>query len=177
MLHMCCSSLCIQCTRISTVYAHPFEDNFYTAGILELPVTCLCDTPSPRLIRSLDGQFLKHLKEKMAEDPSSPGVPPIAVLCKDVKDAADFSKRLKGVYKYEVLGGQHTSKARIELHEEHPDNPLFATILAEVYAGLSDDEALRLGSRHNINGHFIHKMTHRDYVSFIVTIGTTIYRE
>ena len=101
----------------------------------------------------------------MADDPSSPGVPPIAVLCKDVKDIADFSKRLKGVYKYEVLGGQHTSKVRIELHENQPDNPLFATILAEVYAGLSDDEALRLASRHNVNGHFIHKMTHCDYVS------------
>ena len=137
----------------------------YTAGIFELPVTCLCDTPSPRLIWSLDRQFLKHLKEKIAEDPSSLGVPPIAVLCKDAKDAAQFSKRLKGVYKYEVLGGQHTSKARIELHKEHPDNPPFATILAEVYAGLSDDEALRLASRHNVNGHFIHKMTHRDYVS------------
>ena len=60
----------------------------------------------------------------------------------------DFSKRLKGVYKYEVLGGQHTSKARIELHEKYPDISLYATILAEVYAGLSDDEALRLGSRH-----------------------------
>ena len=62
-----------------------------------------------------------------------------------MKDAADFSKCLKGVYKYEVLGGQHTSKATIELHEKHPDNPV--TILAEVYAGISD-EALRLDSRH-----------------------------
>ena len=34
------------------------------------------------------------------EDPSSPGVPPIAVLYKDVKDAADLSERLKGVYKW-----------------------------------------------------------------------------
>ena len=60
----------------------------------------------------------------MAEDSSSPGVPPIAVLCKDVKDASDVSKRLKGVDKYKVLGGQHTGIARIELHREHPDNPL-----------------------------------------------------
>ena len=45
------------------------------------------------------------------------------------------------------------SKVRFELHEEHPDNPLFATILTEVYAGLSDDEALHLDSRHNVNGH------------------------
>ena len=132
----------------------------YTTGILELPVTCLCETSSSRLIRSLDKLFLKHLKEKMADDPSSPGVPPIAALCKDVQHTADFSKCLKGVYKYEVLGGQHTSQARIELHQEQPDNPLFTTILAEVYVGLTDNEALRLSSRHNVNGHFIHKMTH-----------------
>lgn len=106
----------------------------------------------------------------MACDPSSPGVPPIAALCKDIQQPAEFSKRLMNVYKYEVLGGQHTSHARAQLHQEQPNNALFATILAEVYVGLSDDEALRLASRHNINGHFIHKMTHRDYVS-----ATTMY--
>lgn len=38
-------------------------------------------------------------------------------------------------------------------------------VFSEVYVGLSDDESLRLASRHNTNGHFVHKMTHRDYVS------------
>ena len=65
-----------------------------------------------------------------------------------------------------MLGGQHTSTARLLLFEENPDSSLFSEILAEVYIGLSDDEALRLGLRHNSNGHFIHRMTHRDYVSF-----------
>ena len=81
-------------------------------------------------------------------------------MCKEGK----FMERLKDVYKYEVLGGQHTSRAKAELHNENPSNPLFKTILAEVYVGLSDDESLRLASRHNANGHFIHRMTHRDYV-------------
>jgi hypothetical protein len=66
------------------------------------------------------------------------------------------------MYKYEVLGEQHTSQARAELHHEQPNNPLYTTILAEVYVGLSDDEALRLASRHNGNGHYIHKTTHWD---------------
>ena len=57
-----------------------------------------------------------------------------------------------------------------ELPSKYPDNPLYATILAEVYAGLSDDQALRLGSRHNINEHFIHKTTHRNYVSGNINI-------
>ena len=119
-----------------------------------------------RLIRSLDRHFLENLKQKIVSDPSGPGVPPVAVLC-IVPENTQFSERLKDVYKYEVLGGQHTSTARAELHAEDPDNPLLARVLAEVYIGLTDDEALRLASRHNANGHFIHRMTHRDYVSLI----------
>lgn len=93
----------------------------------------------------------------------------------DVANPGDFTERLKGVYKYEVLGGLHTSQARAELHKENPDNPLFSNILAEVYVGLTDDEALRLASRHNINGHFIHKMTHRNYVSKVLYLLWSSY--
>lgn len=81
------------------------------------------------------------------------------------QSVTEFEDRLKYVYKYEVLGGLHTTVARADLHKEYPDKPIFSQILAEVYVGLSDDEALRLSSRHNVNGHFIHKMTHRDHVS------------
>ena len=125
-----------------------------------------------RLIRSLDTTFLKKLKEKIAKDPSGPGVAPVAVLCTNVQVMQQYSARLKDVYKYEVLGGQHTSTARSELHKEHPENPLFSHILAEVYVGLTDDEALRLASRHNDNGIFVHKMTHWDYVSYLFAFPT-----
>lgn len=76
-------------------------------------------------------------------------------------------------YRYEVLRGQHSATARIELHNENPDNPLLKSALAEVYVGLSNDEALRLASRHNSNGHFIHKMSHKDYVSLTITCTYT----
>ena len=133
-------------------------------GIEKLPVINLQSPANTRLIRSLDTTFLTKLKEKIAKDPSGPGVAPVAVLCTNVQDVSEFSTRLKDVYKYEVLGGHHTSTARSELHKENPDNPLFSHILAEIYVGLTDDEALRLASRHNDNGHFVHKMTHWDYV-------------
>ena len=71
------------------------------------------------MIRSLDTVFVKNLKEKMVNDPSSPGVPPIATLCIDVQEPSQISERLKGVYKYEFLGGQHISHARIELYREN----------------------------------------------------------
>ncbi len=68
-------------------------------------------------------------------------------------------------YKYEILGGQHSALARKAVALKHTDNMMLQKALAEVYVGLTDDEALRLSSRHNVNGHFVHKMTHRDYVS------------
>lgn len=64
-----------------------------------------------------------------------------------------------------MLGGQHTVAAKAELLRENPSNSLFNQIFAEVYIGLSDKESLRLASCHNSNGHFIHRMSHKDYVS------------
>ena len=107
---------------------------------------------------------MAHLKHRIQEDPSGPGVSPVAVLCVDVAKE-DFADRLKDSYRYEVLGGQHTVAAKTELFKGNPDNVLFSNVLAEVYAGLNDKEALQLASRHNRNGHFIHRMSHKDYVS------------
>ena len=67
-----------------------------------------------------------------------------------------------------MLGGQRRVAAKAELLKENPDNVLFIHIHAEVYVELSDKEALRLASRHNRNGHFIHRMSHKDYVSISV---------
>ncbi len=62
--------------------------------------------------------------------------------------------------------------AKVQLADEYPDNPYFATAMAEVYLGLTDEEALRLAQRHNLNSHFVHKLTHHDLVSFFLTIHT-----
>ena len=34
-----------------------------------------------------------------------------------------------------------------------------------IYCGLTNEEALRVATHHNVNGHFHHAMSHRDYVS------------
>ena len=134
-------------------------------GLFNLPVLSLQEAKIEHLIRSTDEIFLAHLKDRIREDPSEPGIALLAVLCTSVDAITNFSEKWLAVYKYEVLGGQHTAMAKKELLKENPTNSFFKDILAEVYVGLTSDEALRLGSRHNKNGHFIHKMTHRDYVS------------
>ena len=135
-------------------------------GICDLLLTNLSEPDKTRRsIRPVDPLFLQALVKKFESDPSAPGVPPIAVLCTSVSCPDQYDMKRKDAYRYEVLGGQHTALARREVSNKHPDNMHLKKILAEVYVNLSDDESLRLGSRHNINGHFVHKMTHRDYVS------------
>ena len=76
---------------------------------------------------------------------------------------------------YEVLGGLHTLMAKSQLSADDPENPFFKLCLAEVYIGLTDEEALRLSQRHNQTSHFIHSVTHRDLVG--VHIRTCMYCE
>ena len=60
--------------------------------------------------------------------------------------------------------------AKSQLMAEIPDNPCFKNCLAEVYVGLSDEEALRLSQRHNQTSHFVHCVTHRDLVRLCASI-------
>ena len=83
----------------------------------------------------------------------------------DKTTVEDFNSKHKKVYRYEVLGGLHTFLAKSQLAQEIPDNDMYKVVNAEVYVGLTDDEALRLAQRHNQNSHFTHKVTHRDLVS------------
>ena len=92
------------------------------------------------------------------------GVPPLVVFCNQVT-RAKYDPKLKDAYMYEVAGGLHSYTAKKELAEEYPHNPFYKKVEAVVYAGLSDEQALRLALRHNVNGHFVHKMTFRDLVS------------
>ena len=105
---------------------------------------------------------IMHPKHQITLIYAGVGIPPLAVICKDVHNKDLFQERLMDVYRYEVHGGLHGIKARQELNEEGYS---FERVSCHVYAGLSDEEALWLASRHNANGHFHHTMTHRDYVS------------
>ena len=125
----------------------------------------LNEPPPSRLLRKVDNVFVEGLKLRIQNDPAAPGAPPLAVLCKDVAKSDEFNERHKDVYQYEVLGGLHGARARQSLLTEHPGIDAYSRVLCIVYCGLTDEEALRLASRHNINGHYKHKMTHRHYVS------------
>ena len=101
----------------------------------------------------------------MVKDPAGPGASTIAVLYKDINKPEEFQEKYKIVYKYEVLGGLHTYLAKLQLTQEFPESSFYKYANADVYVGLSDEQALRLAQRHNQVAHLIHKITHRDLVS------------
>ena len=111
----------------------------------------------------------------MILDPSAPGATPMAVLCRDLTKTEQFNEKFLNVYKYEVLGGLHTLKAKHQLIEEYPENPFYQQAIAEIYVHLSDEQALRLAQCHNLNSHFVHKITHRDLVNQICLIFCTCF--
>ena len=123
------------------------------------------EPPMSRLLRKIDPVFVNALKSRIESDPHATGVPPAAVMCKGLAQKDEFQERLKNVYMYEVHGGLHGITAKQELANKYPNSQEYKSILAHIYVGLSDEEALRLATRHNINGHFNHHLAHRDYVS------------
>ena len=133
---------------------------------MEIPTSQLIPPPKEtQLLREADNTFMSHLKKRMMADPSGPGACPLAVLCRDKSKPSDFQAKYKDVYMYEVLGGLHSLLCKNQLSAEYPDNPYYKVALADVYVGLTDEQALRLARRHNDNSHFVHKITHRDLVS------------
>ena len=86
---------------------------------------------------------MEALKKWLKEDSTGVGIPPLAVICKDVRTKDLFKERLMNVYWYEVLGGLHGIKACQELNAKGYS---FERVSSHVYAGLSDEEALWLAS-------------------------------
>ena len=85
-------------------------------------------------------------------DPSGQGVPPVAT---DWMSSMTIrSERLKNVSNYLVV-----TTLALQGHSCMKNS-----------VGLTDDEALRLSTRHNKNGHYVHAMTHCDYVSSVIRL-------
>ena len=54
-------------------------------------------------------------------------------------------------YRYYVIGGKHSAKAKIQLVKEYPGNYLFETVKCIIYVGLTKTEEKLLAWDHNAN--------------------------
>ena len=58
------------------------------AGLMEISVSVMDEPPPSRLLRKVDTIFVDNLKDRLQNDPTCPGVPPLAVTCKNVASNA-----------------------------------------------------------------------------------------
>lgn len=128
-----------------------------------IPTKNLVKPDRSRLLRDVDSAFLKRLTDEMEREPEG-NYGMIFVLLKGITSKAAFNRNKPEKYEYEVLGGLHNTMAAKALLEKHPRNEHFQRRHARVYVGLTDKEALWLGTRHNATASFRHEIKLKEEV-------------
>ena len=146
---------CYYCEILSTC--------IFLSGYFTLPVTCLVESQPNRLLRPVDPVFVDTLKSHMKSNPSRDVTPIVGLVW--LPDGEEFQEDRKNTYLYKTLGGNNSRVAMQELLDE--DDLRFRTRLVSVYCHLTDNQALRLASKHNLATSVHHEMSTSDKVSDI----------
>jgi hypothetical protein len=107
--------------------------------------------------------FVDTLKAHMKRNPSRDVTPVVGLV--QLQDEEEFQEERRESYLYETLGGNNSRVAMQELLKE--EDLRFRTRLVSVYCHLTDNQALRLASKHNLATSVHHDMTTSDKVSVI----------
>ena len=120
----------------------------------------------------MDDLFVESLKLAMKANPSTDAAPIVGLVVLDESKSTStatvyndrasnsyykllidetFDESKKETYQYETLGGNNSRVALQALINEDQSHPTFRTRLVSVYSGLSDDEAIRLATKHKIS--------------------------
>ena len=129
-------------------------------------MTSLIEPGPTRLLRPVDSVFVDTLKSHMKRNPSRDVTPIVGLV--QLPDGEEFQEDHKETYLYETLGGNNSRVAMQELLDE--EDLRFRTRLVSVYCHLTDSQALRLASKHNLATSVHHEMTTSDKVSGIHNI-------
>ena len=122
--------------------------------------------PGPtRLLRPVDKVFVDTFKTHMKKNPSRDVTPIVGLV--QLPDGEQFQENCKDVYLYETLGGNNSRVAMQELLDE--EDLRFRTRLVSVYCHLTDNQALRLASKHNLATTVHHEMITSDEVSVMTS--------
>ncbi|XP_019616710.1 PREDICTED: uncharacterized protein LOC109464217 [Branchiostoma belcheri] len=115
-------------------------------GTYSIPIQHLKQPAWKRLVRVADRQHVDKLK-KVFVHTSVQATILIGNICNIT--AEQFEESEINNYEYEVIGGNHTRIALQEILQETPDQLENTTVHLNVYCGLPDDMAKRLGMDHN----------------------------
>ena len=88
--------------------------------------------------------------------------PIVGLVC--LKPDEQYDHRRANSYMYETIGSNNSRIAVQKLAEENPNNPNYKTRFVAVYAHLTNEDTLRLASKHNRATLSTHKMTTQDKV-------------
>ena len=128
-------------------------------------MTCLVEPGPTRLLRPVDKVFVDTLKTHMKRNPSRDVTPIVGLV--QLPDGERFQEYHKETYLYETLGGNNSRVAMQELLEE--EDLRFRSRLVSVYCHLTDNQALRLASKHNLATTVHHDMITSDKVGVITS--------
>lgn len=112
--------------------------------------------------RKIDCKFVDKLKESMKSNQSTDSAPIIGLVA--IPDGEKFDSTKKDSYKYGTIGGNN-SRVAVQALAKETGNPFYRTRLVSVYQDLTNKQALRLSSQHNmVTSRFNHQITTSDKV-------------
>ena len=118
-------------------------------------MTCLIEPEQSRLLGPVDPVFVDTLKSHMKRNLSRDVTLIVGLI--QLSNGEEFQEHRKNTYLYETLGGNNSRVAIQELLNE--DDLRFRTRLVSIYCHLTDNQALRLASKHNLATSIHHEMT------------------
>ena len=117
--------------------------------------------PEPsRLLRPVDPVFIATLKTHMKSNPLRDVTPIVGLV--QLPNGEEYEREHRESYLYETLGGNNSRVAMQELLEE--GDLRFRSRLVSVYFNLTNDQCLRLASKHNLSTTIHHDITTCDKV-------------
>ena len=138
-------------------------------GQFHLPIACLKEPTSARLVRAVDRIFVECLKREMLANPTTDVAPMIGLV--HIQPGEEFDRRHPEAYTFETLGGNKSRTALVELLQENADlaaDPRFSKRMVSVYCNLTDEEAQLLAIKQNRQQSFIHQMSTQDKVCLCI---------
>ncbi|XP_062616699.1 uncharacterized protein LOC134278403 [Saccostrea cucullata] len=129
-------------------------------GIHQILLTRI-DGPE-RAYRDTNTSFVKQIQNGQTLSCTSPQPLALHLIGENVMSQVDI-QHLSG-YSYTCLGGNHQRLAANENHVLYPNMPQYLSLPSLIFVNLTHEEEIFVAANHNIIGHNISKISHKDMV-------------
>lgn len=144
------------------------KNNLISGKNVMVNVQNFSEPPTERRTREIDQDHVKRLEEQFIKNPTV-----FTVLIGHIPNGTELSDNLekRSNTRIEVLGGNHTRQALLNI------GSVDICVSTNIYQGLSDLQALRLGLQHNEIHQFSKKPTFEDTVKLFRCILKNVESE